>query len=182
MFLCNTVLYSIRHYFHHQTLPQQVSFLLWFRVFILCGAISLFFPSSILDINWPGRLIFQFQIFLPFHIIHGVFKARILKCFAFPFSSGPCFVRTLHRDLSVLVALHGIAQGFTELYKAVTHVIIFPVFCDYGFHSGGHRSIILASSVSLLMDKDKRLVQASCLEGLTVGLTGSCSGGYDHAQ
>ena len=27
-----------------------------------------------------------------FHIIHGVLKARILKWFAVPFSSGPCFV------------------------------------------------------------------------------------------
>ena len=30
--------------------------------------------------------------------IHGVLKARILKWFAIPFSSGPCFVRTLHHD------------------------------------------------------------------------------------
>jgi len=31
-------------------------------------------------------------IFLPFHTVHGVLKARILKWFAIPFSSGPCFV------------------------------------------------------------------------------------------
>ena len=40
-----------------------------------------------------------------FHIGHtvlGVLKARILKWFAIPFSSGPRFVRTLHHDLSVL--------------------------------------------------------------------------------
>ena len=29
-------------------------------------------------------------------VIHGVFKARILKWLAISFSSGPCFVRTLH--------------------------------------------------------------------------------------
>ena len=40
--------------------------------------------------------------FLPFHTIHGVLKARILKWFAIPFSSGPHFVRTLHHDLSIL--------------------------------------------------------------------------------
>ena len=28
-------------------------------------------------------------IFLPFHTVHGVLKARILKWFAIPFSSGP---------------------------------------------------------------------------------------------
>ena len=39
---------------------------------------------------------------LPFHTVHGVLKARILKWFAIPFSSGPRFVRTLHHDLPVL--------------------------------------------------------------------------------
>ena len=37
-----------------------------------------------------------------FHTVHGVLKARIPKRFAIPFSSGPCFVRTLHHDLSNL--------------------------------------------------------------------------------
>ena len=32
---------------------------------------------------------FQHPIFLPFHTVHGVLKARILKWFAIPFSSGP---------------------------------------------------------------------------------------------
>ena len=36
------------------------------------------------------------------HTVHGVLKARMLKCFAIPFSSGPRFVRTLHHDPSVL--------------------------------------------------------------------------------
>ena len=37
-----------------------------------------------------------------FHTAHGVLKARILlKLFAIPFSSGPCFVRTLHHNPSV---------------------------------------------------------------------------------
>ena len=39
---------------------------------------------------------------LPFHTVHGVLKARMLKWFAIPFTSRPCFVRTLHHDLSVL--------------------------------------------------------------------------------
>ena len=37
----------------------------------------------------------------PFHTVHGVLKARILKWFAIPFSSGPHFVRPLHHDLSI---------------------------------------------------------------------------------
>ena len=41
-------------------------------------------------------------ISLPFHTVHGVLKAKILKWFAIPFSSGPHFVRTLHHDPSIL--------------------------------------------------------------------------------
>ena len=36
------------------------------------------------------------------HNVHGVLKARILKRFAIPISRGPCFVRTLYHDLSIL--------------------------------------------------------------------------------
>ena len=46
------------------------------------------------------------------------------------------------------VALHGMAHSFTELDKAVIHVISLLVFCNYSFHS-----------VCLLMDKVKRLVE-----------------------
>ena len=60
---------------------------------------------------------------LPFHPVHGVLKARILKWFAIPFSSGPCFVRTLHHDPSVLGAWHGMAHIFLELDRAVVLVI-----------------------------------------------------------
>ena len=60
--------------------------------------------------------------FLPFHTIHGVLKARILKWLVIPFSSGPHFVRTLYHDLSIL-ALHGMAHSFIELDKALIYVI-----------------------------------------------------------
>ena len=78
-----------------------VLFLLWFRLFILSGVISPLISSSILGTYWPGEFIFQCPIFLPLHTVHGVLKARILKWFAIPFSSGPCFVRTLYHDPSV---------------------------------------------------------------------------------
>ena len=50
------------------------------------------------------EFIFQCHMFLPFHTIHVVLKAGIMKWFAISFSSGACFVRTLHHDLSVLGA------------------------------------------------------------------------------
>ena len=79
-----------------------VLFLLWLHLFSLSGVISPLISSSILGTYWPGEFIFLCPIFLPFHTVHGVLKARMLKWFAIPFSSGPHFVRTLHHNLSVL--------------------------------------------------------------------------------
>ena len=77
-------------------------FLLWLCLSILSAVISPVFSSSILGTYQPGEFIFQHLIFLPFHTVHGVLKARILKWFAIPFSSGSRFVRTLHHDPSIL--------------------------------------------------------------------------------
>ena len=60
--------------------------------------------------------------FLPFHAVHGVLKARILKWFPIPFSSGPHFVRTLHHIHLSWVSLHGMAHSFIELDKTMIHV------------------------------------------------------------
>ena len=65
-----------------------VLFLLWLHPFILSGVISPLISSSILGNYQPGVFIFQCPVFLPFHTIYGVLKARILKWFAIPFSSG----------------------------------------------------------------------------------------------
>ena len=77
-------------------------FLLWLHLFILSGVSSPLFSSSILGIYQPGEFIFQCHIFLPFHTVIEVLKGRILKWLDISFSSGPCFVRTLHRDPSIL--------------------------------------------------------------------------------
>ena len=64
------------------------------------------------------------------------------------------------------VALHGMAHSFIELDKALWSVWL--VFCDCGFQS-----------VCPLMEKDKRLTEASWWERLTEGETGSSDGrGY----
>ena len=78
-----------------------VLFSLWLCLFILSGVISLVFSSSILGTYKPG-FIFQCLVFLPFHTVHEVLKARILKWFAIAFSSRPHFSRTLYHDSSVL--------------------------------------------------------------------------------
>ena len=61
--------------------------------------------------------LFQYPIILPFHTVHGVLKARILKWFAIPFSSGPHPVRSLHHDPPILgcpmgmASFHWVRQG-----------------------------------------------------------------------
>ena len=71
-------------------------------LFIISGVISPLISCSILSIYQPGEFLFQYPIILPFHTVHGVLKARILKWFAIPFSTGPHSVRPLHHDLPVL--------------------------------------------------------------------------------
>ena len=92
----------------HQTsitshIHNWVLFLLWLCLFILSGVISPLISSSLLGTYWPVEFTFQCPIFLPFHSLHGVIKARILKWFVIPFSSGPhfvdhliCFLRNLY--------------------------------------------------------------------------------------
>ena len=57
--------------------------------FILSGVISPLISSSILGTYWPEEFLYQYPFILPLHTVHGVLKARILKWFAIPFSSGP---------------------------------------------------------------------------------------------
>ena len=54
------------------------------------------------ELNWPWEFMFDYPIFFAFHTVHGVFKARILKWFTIPFSTGTRYIRTLHHDLSIL--------------------------------------------------------------------------------
>ena len=81
---------------------KWVLILLWLHPFILSGVISPLISSTILGTYPPGEFLFWYPLILPFHTVHGVLRARILKWFAIPFSSGPHSVRPLHHDLSNL--------------------------------------------------------------------------------
>ena len=76
---------------------------------LLFNRISRLVSSSILGTYWPGEFLFQYPIILPFHTVHGVLKARVLKWFAIPFSSGPHSVRSLHHDPLILGCPTGMA-------------------------------------------------------------------------
>ena len=120
-----------------------------------------------------GSSSFSVLWFWPFHTVHGVPKARILKWFAIPFSSGSRFVRTLHRDPSIhlgwpYTAWLKVSLSWRRLWS--TWLARF-VFCDCGFHS-----------VCPLRDKDKRLMELSWWEKLwgklgllLMGGAGPCS-------
>ena len=102
--------YGIGPCFYHRSHPQLgvfcfcfcFFFLLWLCPFIISGVISPLMSSSIAGTYWPWEFIFQCFIFLPFHNVHGVLKARVLKWLTIPFSRGPHFVRTLHHDPAIL--------------------------------------------------------------------------------
>ena len=82
-------------------------FLIWLRPFILSGVISPLISSSILGTYGPTEFPFQYLIILPFHTVHGVLMAIILKWFDISFSSGPHSVRPLHHDPPILVGPTG---------------------------------------------------------------------------
>ena len=63
------------------------------------------------------EFLFWYPIILPFHTVHGVLKARILKWLAIPFSSGPHSVMTRPSWVDPQVWF-----GFIELDKAVVLV------------------------------------------------------------
>ena len=60
-------------------------------------------------LDQPGLDPGKYPIILPFHTVHGVLKARILKWFAIPFSSGPHPVRSLLHDPPILGCPMGMA-------------------------------------------------------------------------
>ena len=66
---------------------------------------------------------FSILSFLPFHTVHGVLKARILKWFAILFSSGSHLSELSTMTHPSWVALHGMAHSFIELDKAVVPMI-----------------------------------------------------------
>ena len=98
---------------------------------------------------------FQCPIFFPFHIVHEFSRPEYWSGLPFPSQ-----VDHILSELSTMtrpswVALQGMAHSFIELDKAVVHVIRLVSFLWLWF-----------SSVCPLMEKDKRLMEASWWERL----------------
>ena len=104
-------------------------------------------------LTWKVHL--SVSYILPFHTVHGILKARILKCFAIPFSfsekSPPWPVRLGWPYAAWLI----VSLSYTRLWSTWSD---WSVFRDCGFQS-----------VCPLLEKDKRLMEASWWERLTEG-------------
>ena len=101
-----------------------VLLLLWLHLFILSLVISPLFSSSIL--SWPtnsGSSFFSVLSFYPFILFMGLSRQEYWS--GLPFPSPVDHILSEHSTMTCpsLVGLHGIAHGFTELDKAVVHVL-----------------------------------------------------------
>ena len=110
-------------YFYHQSCPQLGVVFAFSPSLHSLWSISPLFSNRILGTYWPGEFIFQCRIFLPFHTIPGVLKAKILKWLAIP-------VDHVLSELSTMmcpswVALHGMTHSFIELDKP--YKILMPI-------------------------------------------------------
>ena len=81
------------------------------ELFLLSSPVVYWAPTDL------GNFIFQCPIFLPFHTAHVVLKATMLKGFAIPFSSGPCFCQN-SPEWSVHLAWP-YTQGFVLLIVSI---------------------------------------------------------------
>ena len=151
---------------------RRVLFLLWFCLFILSWAISPLFSSSIMDIDWPGELIFQCHIFFTFSYCSWGSQGKKTEGICHSLLQWTTFCQNsplwpVHLGWPCTAWLIA-SLSYTRLWFMWSFSL---VFCDCGFHSRGRGAVVLASSLCPLMHEDKRLVQASWWEALAVRKT-----------
>ena len=126
---------------------KWVSFPLWPNGFILSGTISNcppLFPSSILDIFWPGGFIFSFRIFLPFWTVHGVFMARILEWFAFLSPVDHLLSELFTMTHPSSGALHGMAHRFRVTQAPSPQHVVWSLKGNLPFTKGLFRNLMFS--------------------------------------
>ena len=151
--------YRIGLYFHHQAHLQldygfhfstASSFLL--ELFLCSSAVAYSAPT---DLGGSSFGVLSFCLFILFM---GFSRQEYWSGLPFPSPVDHALSELSTMTRLSLVALHSMAHSFTELDKAVIQVISLDSFLWLWFHS-----------VCPLMDENKRLVEASWLEGLAVG-------------
>ena len=122
-FLYNTLLYSIRHYFCHQTHTHWVSFLFWFSLFILSGEISNWppcFPSGTLNTFWLGSLLICVISFFLFILLWDS-GGKNWSGLPFPPAVDHVLLELFTMTRRAWVAVNGMLHCYIELYKPVHH-------------------------------------------------------------
>ena len=98
-------------------------FLLWLHLFILSAVISPVFSSGILGTYWPGEFIFQCLIFFLFILLLGFSRQEYWSGFPFPSPVDHILSELSTMTCPSWMVLQGMAHSFTELDKAVVHII-----------------------------------------------------------
>ena len=145
---------------------------------ICFGSVSSFFLE--LFLHWSlvaywaptnlGSSSFSVLSFCLFILFMGFSRQEYWSGLPFPSPVDHVFPELSTMTCPSWVALCGMAHSFIELDKLWSMWSDWLVFSGCGFHS-----------FCPLMDKDKRLMEASWWERLTWGKTGSCSDGRGHA-
>ena len=99
---------------YHFCFDSASSFLL--GLFLCSSSVTYWAPTNL------GSSSFSVISFLPFHTIHGVLKAKMLKWFAIPFSLDHILSGLSTTTCLSWVALRGMVQCSIDLDKAVIHV------------------------------------------------------------
>ena len=107
------------------------------------GSISSFFLELFLHsspvAHWTstnlGSSSFSVIYFYLFILFMGFSRQEYGSGFRFPSPVDHILLELSTMTCPSWVALHGMANSFIELDKAVVHVIVWLIFCDCGFHS-----------------------------------------------
>ena len=137
--------------------------LFWQHLFILSGVISPLISSSILGTYRPGEFFFQCLSFCLFILFMGFSRQENWSGLPFPFPMDHVLSELSTMTHLSWVALHGMAHSFTELDKAVVHVIKLVSFLWLWF------------SVCLPSDGEGWEAYGSFLMGETDWATNSCN-------
>ena len=156
LFFTTLLFTSIASHIHNWAL-----FSLGLCFFLVFGVISPLFSSSILGTYEPGSSSFSVISFCLFILFIGFSRQECWGRLPFPSPVDHVFSELSIMTCPSWMARHSMAHSFTELDKAVVHVISLISFLWLWF-----------SSVCPLMDKDKKLMETSWWERLTKGKLG----------
>ena len=147
------------------------SFLLWIHLFIPSGVISPLCSIAYQTLKGLGASSFHVISLCLFILFTGLSKQECWSGLPISSPGDSILSEFLTMTHPSQVAPHSLAHSLVELHEGVIHAIFFGNILWWGFHS-----------IYPLVDEDKRLVEASWWEELTVRETGCCTDGQGHAR